>query len=1092
VLIDTTKSWTVLIGTASHSPGSDLENLPAVRNNLTDLAAALANPSILGLPQDHIATLLDPRETAIVGNAIRSAGAKASGTLLIYYAGHGLPDEDGQLFLALSGTHTQGLPHDALPFQWMKRDIRRGIAATRILILDCCYAGLGHQPTMAGSDPVADQSAITGTWTLFSSAYDTPSLAPPGAKHTAFTGALIDLLNNGIPDGPDELDSETILSALRRHLVGEGFPRPDQRNSDIGYKIAIARNRAHNSRGFAAQRRESEPDVTEGGLVPDVWGSLPYRNKNFTGRSELLGSIRKLLTAPSGASTPLALRGIGGVGKTQVALEYAYRYREFYDVVWWISADEESLVPSSIASLGPRLNLPYGGAGLDESAAVTLDALRVGKPYARWLLIFDHAERPESIRRFLLDGPGHTLITSRDPSWDDVAEAVQVKVFSRAESVDFLSRRVSGIREQDSKALAEALGDLPLALDQAAALQVKTGMPAPEYLSLLKDRTHDVLSQASAYAYPVPVALAWSVSMSELTETVPEAMELLSCFAFFGPEPIPRYVLLAGRNVAAEPLGRILRDPILFNKALSSLNTYSLVTIEAHGAIQVHRLIQALTREALSSPDRERFRHEVHLMLAAATPRDPDDSTTWPRFTELVRHYGPANMIACHHSDVRLSVRSVIRYQYMAGNFRAALELSDSSLEQWSRDSNAAPTDLLTVKRHRGTVLRALGRYRDAFDVNAAAMAEARETLGPEHDETLRVTVSHGADMRAAGDFRGAYALDEDSVNRHIAVFGNRDTRTLRTKSNFALDMALMGELKLAQQLHDEVYHLGQDVYGSENHPAVLLVLSHLTRDACLCGEYSNAYFLAENNYAACRNNLGLIHPTSLRAATDLVVAERLKVGGSEQAVERAIDVLDQHTKRHGRSHPATLSAATALINAWREAGNLDNAIPLAEEVTPLFREAYGPDHPFWYACRGNLALVLRLGGDVSRARELHETSMDRLSVLLGADHYYTLMCAAGLANDLSAIGDLPAAQSRAQDTLARIRKVLWPDHPMTLACMINLALDLRVMGREDDADKLRSEALARYGHALGSDHPRTQAAIEGQRLDIDFDMLTV
>jgi hypothetical protein len=164
VLINTTKSWAVLIGTASHTPNSDLEDLPAVQNNLRDLAAALADPDILGLPEGHILTLLDPSETRVVGNAIRDAGEKASGSLLIYYAGHGIPDEYGQLFLALSGTRTQDLPHDALPFQWMARDIRRGDADTRILILDCCYAGLSQHPTMSGADLIGEQSTITGTW----------------------------------------------------------------------------------------------------------------------------------------------------------------------------------------------------------------------------------------------------------------------------------------------------------------------------------------------------------------------------------------------------------------------------------------------------------------------------------------------------------------------------------------------------------------------------------------------------------------------------------------------------------------------------------------------------------------------------------------------------------------------------------------------------------------------------------------------------------------------------------------------------------------------------------------------------------------
>lgn len=824
--------------------------------------------------------------------------------------------------------------------------------------------------------------------------------------------------------------------------------------------------------------------------TPEVWGEIPSRNTNFTGREEILRQLRDDLTTAGFAAVvpPYAMHGLGGVGKTQIAIEYAYRYRRFYNVVWWIRSDQDSLIEASIAGLAPRLRLPY--AGVDESAKAALDALRLGKPYEKWLLIFDAAEGPDSIRRFLVNGPGHTLITSRNPSWNNVAEMVQVEVFSRAESAQFLGRRVPGIQKDDSEALAEALGDLPLALDQAGALQVEAGIPVQDYLTLLQERTNEVLSQAQTGDYPVPVAAAWSVSVSTLRKTAPEAIELLTFCAFFGPGPIPREVLVAGRDVVSEPLRAILRDPIEFLKAIRSLTRSSLITFEAtQRAIQVHRLVQAVTREDLSEQDRERVRHDVQLLLAKATPRDPDDSTTWPRFAELLPHYGPADMIACRDADARLSIRAVIRYHYMVGGFHAALELADRAQEQWSHDVNTPPTDLLALKRHRGMVLRALGKYHDAFEVNAAAMAEATKSLGSQDEETLLITNSHGGDMRAAGDFRAAYALDEDSVSRHISAFGEQDTRTLRAKNNFALDKAFMGDFKAARQLHSEVYQLQQEVYRRGNHPSVLSSLNNLTRAVRMCGEYAEAYFMAEDCYAACLNNLGPVHPTTLRAARDLVIAERLEVGGTEEAVQRATDILEQHRNRHGHSHPATLAAATALVNTWREARKLDDAISLAEEVANLAPEVYGPDHPFWYACRGNLALLLRLSGDAARARELHETSVNRLNVLLGADHHYTLTCAMGLASDLAATGDLSEAQSRGQDTLERLRNTLWPEHPITLACTINLALDLRATGQEIEATQLRSDALELYTHTLGNQHPATQAAFEGQRLDIDFDL---
>ena len=159
------------------------------------------------------------------------------------------------------------------------------------------------------------------------------------------------------------------------------------------------------------------------GHVPEVWGGVPQRNKNFTGRDDLLAELRASITTDMTVVLPHALHGIGGVGKTQVAIEYAYRYRAEYDLVWWISADQTVLVPSSLAALAPRLGLPEATAtGIQEAAAAVIDALRRGDPYERWLVIFDNADQPEDITDFLPRGSGHVLITSRNHRWAGVVE----------------------------------------------------------------------------------------------------------------------------------------------------------------------------------------------------------------------------------------------------------------------------------------------------------------------------------------------------------------------------------------------------------------------------------------------------------------------------------------------------------------------------------------------------------------------------------------------------------------------------------------------------------------------------------------------
>jgi glycogen operon protein len=371
-----------LIGTASHTADSDLEDLPAVRNNLTDLAAALMDPDILGLPPDQIRIVADPPDAGMVGEAILAAGERASGTLVVYYAGHGLPDEDGQLFLALTGTRSTDLPYHALPFQWLAKGIRRSIAPARVLILDCCYAGLSERPTMAGKDLVAEQSTITGTWALFSSAYDTPSLAPPGASYTAFTGELIDVLKSGIPGGPKDLDGSTILEALRRRLLSQGFPRPDQRNTDIGHQIAIARNRAHDPRIAVRHRGAGQALAAADPLL--LGATWDGSGTNFAVASRVAEAMTLCLFDETGQETRIPLRDydagiwhgyVPGAGPGQA---YGYRAQGPYDPARGLRCNPSKLLldPYARAISGEVASGPevLGHAAGDPDAPSTLDS----------------------------------------------------------------------------------------------------------------------------------------------------------------------------------------------------------------------------------------------------------------------------------------------------------------------------------------------------------------------------------------------------------------------------------------------------------------------------------------------------------------------------------------------------------------------------------------------------------------------------------------------------------------------------------------------------------------------------------------------
>lgn len=836
--------------------------------------------------------------------------------------------------------------------------------------------------------------------------------------------------------------------------------------------------------------------------VPDIWGNVPQRNKNFTGREELLAELRRRVEqTPATAVLPQALHGIGGVGKTQLAIEYAYHFADQYQVVWWVPADQIALVRSTLAALAPRLGLIGIAPGrVEDAVTAVLDALRRGQPYKRWLLVFDNADQPELIREFMPLGPGHVIVTSRNRGWADVVDALEVDVFTREESRRYLKRRVPAIVQGDADRLADELGDLPLALEQAAALLAQTVMTADVYLGLLGEESDRVLGENPKPSdYPLPVAAAWSLSVTRLSEQAPYALELLQRCAFFGPAPIPLELLDRGRYVLGSPLKDTLRDPILMSRAIRALGRYSLARIDNfRRTLEVHRIIQRLIRNELDPAVRFSMRHEVHLLLAASDPDDPDSIENWPKYAELLGHVGPAEVVTCRSDEVRRLAQNIVRYLYVTGNYTSALASADKALTHWTADSADGENNkyVLIMSRLKAQVLRALGRYQESYELAVRTLERMRTVLGEDHEETLILMNGHCVDLRARGDFKASLELTKSSFEHHKAIFGTDHPRTLAAMNNLAEDFELNSDYSAARELNEELYEEKRVVYHANDHPLVLLTLNALARIMREEGHYDEARTASRQAYDGYQDLvrqhvLAEGHPLVLQQAVDFSAALRA-AGADPESLEVAQDVYDRYTLAFGPDHAATLAAAANLSNAHRVGGDLSQAWKLMEDTVQRYRNLFGEDHPYALGSSLNLSIINRRLGEVGAARRSLEAVQGGLSRLLGRNKHPTLLCAVNLATTLAELGDAKSAAKLGEETLPQLADVLGRDHPHTLTCAANLALDLKTLGQTQRAADLASDTLERYRRALGDDHPEVRAAESGQRQDLGIEIPVV
>ena len=723
----------------------------------------------------------------------------------------------------------------------------------------------------------------------------------------------------------------------------------------------------------------------------------------LAGREALLAELDARLTAGGNVPGPqtVALVGLGGAGKTSVALEYAHRHLAETGVTWQFPAEDPSVLAAGFAELAAQLGARDLADVRDSVASV--HAVLAAYP-AEWLLVFDNAQDRASVAAFLPPGGrGRVLVTSQNPQWP--GQALDVPVLDAKVAAEFLVNRTGDADEAAATELSVELGGLPLALEQAAAYVQASGDSLARYLASFRQRRADLLARGEPTGYHKTVAMTWALAFEQLEQSDPGAAGLLRLLACCAPEAIPLRLLLQPRPGLAGRLGGeagpvlvpLLDDWLAVTDAVAALRRYSLVSPPADGLVSVHRLVQAVTLDQMPAELAREWQQAAAVLIENAIPADTGSPETWPTCEALLPH---AQAALTDDSD---GIARIANYLGSSGSYAAARDLQRRVLDARERILGSEH-DRTLITRHR--LARWTGEAGDpaaARDLFAELLPLLERVCGPEHDRTMMTQHELARWTGEAGDPAAARDLFAALLPVLERVSGPEQPDTLTARANLASWTQLAGDAAAARDQYAELLPVLEQVLGPD-HPDTLTARQELAR---LTGEVGDP-----------------------AAARDLFAA-----------------LLPVRERVSGPEHPRTLTARHNLAAWTGRAGDAAAARDLFAALLPVRVRVLGPEHPDTLAIRAWIGNWTGEAGDPAAARDQLAALLPLLERVSGPEHPDTLTVRANLARWTGEAGDPAAARDQLAALLSVRERVSGPEHPHTLTARHELA---RWAGRAD------------------------------------------
>ena len=777
------------------------------------------------------------------------------------------------------------------------------------------------------------------------------------------------------------------------------------------------------------------------------WHVPHRRNPVFTGRGDVIADLRRRLTQRGRAALGQvqAICGLGGIGKTQTAVEYAYRYRDKYLAVLWATAESTLALKAGFAELARRMHLPHPQEDLDQGVIALKGWLEA---HPGWLLILDNADDPNFLAPFLPDaGHGHVLITSRAQDFQNlgVLDAIELPNLPVADATTFLLRRsgredVEADERDAAERLARELGGLPLALEQAAAyIKASKGMRLRRYLESYRGRGLDLLNAhgPALGRYPESMVTTWAANFEAVEAASSAAADVLRFSAFLAPDDIPFELVSRGApELGASVAATLVQDggdATRVNDLLQQSARYSLIRIDGHSeAYGLHRLVQEVLKDAMVEHTlREWAEHAVRAVSRAFPSVEHDN---WPLCGRLLPHaLAVASWIEqdrMRFAEAGQLLHQTADYLYERGQYAEAEPLLKRAMEVRREALGERHPDYAASLNDLASLYHAMGRHAEAEPLYHRAMEVRREALGERHPDYAASLNDLAELYRATGRHAEAEPLYQRAMEVRREALGERHPDYAASLNDLASLYSVLGRHAEAEPLLKRAMEVRREALG-ERHP----------------------------DYAASLNDLASLYHAMGRHAE------------AEPLLKRAMEVRREAL---GERHPDYADSLNNLASLYYVLGRHAEAEPLYQRAMEVYREALGERHPAYAASLNNLASLYYAMGRHAEAEPLYQRAMEVYREALGERHPDYAASLNNLAGLYHAMGRHAEAEPLLKRAMEVRREALGERHPDYAASLNNLAGLYHAMGRHAEAEPLLKRAMEVRREALGSGTPTT------------------